>query len=113
MDTYRIKDWDDNFEIAQSRKCAGMKMSWVSIPNKHEGEGYNALKEEPKRVEVFCAWVLLVQTASKMPVRGVLEDKRGPLTSKRLALRTGFPEEIFELAFEVLTDDKIGWLEIA
>ena len=111
--TYRIKNWDEHFENAQSRSCKGMKMSWVAIPNRG-GKGYRRLLRHPRHVEIFCAWILIVEEASKQPERGKLEDIDGPLTAEDLADSSGYPEEIFEAAFEVLTDvkNKIVWLEI-
>lgn len=107
--TYRIKNWDEHFEVAQGRVCA--TMNWVSMPNKHDGKGFRRLSRHPRAVEVFAAWVLIVQVASKQKKRGLLVDLDGPLTAEDLADNTGYPEEIFELAFSVLTERRIGWLE--
>jgi hypothetical protein len=52
-----------------------------------------------------------VEVASKMPVRGVLEDSDGSLDADDLAMKTGFPCEIFEIALDVLVTPKIGWME--
>jgi hypothetical protein len=112
MDTYRIKNWDENFENAQSRRCSTMKMGWVRIPNKHDGKSYRRLLRNPEHVKIFCAWLLIVQVASRQVQRGTLADIDGPLTAEDLSDSTGFPEEIFELAFEALTDPRIGWMEI-
>jgi hypothetical protein len=109
---YRIRNWDEYFENAQSRKCKGMKMSWVKIPNKHDGKGYRRLLREPEFGNIFAAWVLIVQVASKQAVRGTLEDSDGPITAEDLADSTGFAEKWFKLAFETLSDNKIGWLEV-
>lgn len=110
---YRIKNWDENYEVAQSRKCKAM--SWVAIPNSHEGNSYLDIAEHEKSVEIFCAWILLVQLASRAPLErrnGLLVSGKGkPLTAKRIAVITQYPAEIFTLAFEVLCGDDIGWLE--
>ena len=107
--TYRIKDWDELFEIAQSRKCD--RLYWVAIPNKHDGSGFRRVAKHPKCGEIFTAWILIVQVASKQKKRGLLAKGKKPITAEDLADKTGYPEEIFKLAFEVLTDPKIGWLE--
>jgi len=112
MTIYAIKNWDENYEIAQSRQCKGMKMSWVAVPNRHDGKGFRRLVRNPNNVQVFCAWNLIIQVASKQKIRGRLEDTDGPLTAEDLSDKTGFPEEIFQMAFEVLSDPKIGWLEV-
>lgn len=109
--TYRIKDWDRHFEIAQSRKCD--KLFWVAVPNKHDGKGYRRVARHERAGDVFSAWILILQVASKCPTRGVLADADGEITAEDLADKTGFAKDIFDLAFTVLTDKKIGWLEVA
>ena len=107
--TYRIKHWTANFENAESRKVRNLQ--WVPVPNKHDGKSYRRLASHKSGVEVFCAWCLMVEVASKMPDRGILADEDGPLTSDDLAFMTGFPARIFTLAFLVLTSKGIEWLE--
>lgn len=109
MITYRIKDWDEHFEVAQSRVCS--RMSWVAFPNKHDGKGYRRIAKHPRSIELFTAWVLIVQVASKQKLRGTLADESGAFTAEDLADCTMYPEEIFKLAFGVLTQPRIGWLE--
>ena len=107
--TYQIKNWDRHFETAESRKYKALK--WVAIPNRHDSEGYNVLKDNPKKVEIFCAWCLILQIASKCPQRGILVDSEGrPYTPKRMEKLTGYPESIFELAIKELSDPEIGWI---
>ncbi len=107
--TYRIKDWDSIYEKAQTRKCTAM--SWVAVPNKHDGAGYAAVAAHPRSCELFTAWVLILEVASKMPKRGLLVKDGKPITPKDLSRRTRFPETIFELAYQVLVEPDIGWLE--
>jgi hypothetical protein len=108
--TYRIRDWSSHFENHESRKIKCLQ--WVPVKNKHDGSSYRRVAALPDAVEVFCAWSLLVQVASRMPVRGVLRDEDGPLTASELAMKTGFPEQIFTKAFSTLTDKKIRWIEV-
>jgi hypothetical protein len=108
-EVYQIKDWEKLFEIAQSRKCE--RLHWVAIPNKHDGKGYRRIARMEKSCDIFTAWILILQVASKMPKRGLLYDGDGPLKPDDMADKTGYPEAIFELAFEVLSEPKIGWLE--
>ena len=109
MITYRIKNWDEHFEVAQSRKCNNM--SWVAISNKHDGKGYRRLLRHGNFAEIFTAWILIVQVASKQDKRGVLADLDGPLTAQDLSDCTGCPKEHFEKAFIELVKPSIGWLE--
>jgi hypothetical protein len=112
MDTYRIKHWNKYFMNAEGLRKENMVMSWVRVPNKHDGKSYRRLLRNPEHVKIFCAWVLIVQVASKQTPKGTLADIDGALTPEDLSDSTGFPEEIFELAFEALSDPKIGWLEV-
>lgn len=108
--TYQIRNWDQDFENHESRKVKSVR--WVGLPNKHDGKGYRRVAAHRDAVPVFCAWNLIVQVASKMPKRGLLADEDGPLDASDLSAMTGFPSEIFEKAFKLLTDRKIGWLEV-
>lgn len=105
---YSIKDWDKHFENSESRKVKSL--TWVKVENKHDGKGYRRVAAHPKSIQVFCAWSLIIQVASKMPVRGVLRDDDGPICPSDLAYKTGYPEHIFVEAFKVLCEPKIGWL---
>jgi len=107
---YRVKDWDLLYEKAQTRKC--VTMNWVAVPNRHDGAGYSAVADHDRSCELFTAWILILQVASRMPSRGTLCKDNKPLTPKDLARRTRFPEEIFRLAFDVLVSPEIGWLEM-
>lgn len=107
---YQIKDWNELFEIAQSRRYK--RMSWLALPNKQDGKGYRRIAKHPECCQIFTAWILILQVASKQKTRGLLVDSDGqPITAEDLADKTGYLEEIFELAFKVLTEKKIGWLE--
>lgn len=112
---YQIVEWDRDFEVSQTRrtaKTAGAKHHWVAIPNKHDGKGYLRVASQKNGVEIFAAWCLMVQLASKMPIRGVLADKDGPLTLEDMAIKTRMPLAIFEQAAEYLTRQEIGWLRV-
>lgn len=106
---YRVRKWADLFENAQSRKID--RLSWVPIPNKHDGKSYRRLIAHDDGPALYAAWVLIVQVASKCPTRGVLADADGALDTDDLAAKTGVPASLFARALEVLTHPKIGWLE--
>lgn len=108
--TYRIKEWDEHFETAESRKLKGTR--WVPMPTKHDGKGYRRITQHNEAVAIFCAWNLIVQVASKMPTRGVLADSDGPLDAADLSAKTGFPSTIFETALPFLSSDSIGWIAL-
>ena len=108
MKYYRIKDWDTHFENSRSR--AYKDLSWVPLPNSHDGFGYARLMRSARSAEIFAAWVLIVQVASRCQQRGSLltADKK-PYDSEMLAIRTRSQVEWFETAIPMLLD--IGWLE--
>lgn len=106
--TYCVVDWDRYFENAASRKVNFPR--WVPMPNQHDGGRFRRLSRHPQAETVYGAWCLLVQVASRCPVRGVLADEHGPLTPERLEDKTGFKASVFAIAFEVLTAPDIGWL---
>jgi hypothetical protein len=106
---YRIRDWKKHFEKADSRLCK--TMNWVPLPVRHDGAGFNRVARHEKNVDLFCAWILIVEVAAKMPVRGTLVKDGRALDSEDLYFRTWFPKQIFDLAFSILTKPEIGWLE--
>ena len=87
-------------------------MNWLPLTNKLDGKGFRCLSHLPNTVEEFAAWILILEVASPMPVRGVLRDYDGPLIAEDLADKTGFLAVIFESAFEAITCDNIGWMTI-
>lgn len=109
--TWQVRNWNVYFEIAQSRQTP--KISWVSVPNKHDGKSFRRIARHPEAVSIFCAWNLIVQTASKMPVRGILEDEDGPITAEDLADSTLYPAGLFASTMPILASAGINWLEVA
>lgn len=106
---YRVKDWDRHYEKAESRRCKSML--WVPVSTKHDGSGFRRVAGHHRAGDLFAAWILIVETAAKMPTRGLLYKDGKALTPAELHYRTGFPEDIFALAFHELVEPEIGWLE--
>jgi hypothetical protein len=107
---YRIRNWPEHFETAESRKIKGA-LSWVAIPTKHDGRGYKRAARQRHGVEALCGWWSMLQVAAKMPVHGLLADRDGPLDADDIADKTNLPAKIYITALEVMSSDKIGWLE--
>ena len=108
---YRIAEWDTTYENAQSRKCK--KVSWVPVPNKHDGAAYRRIAAMKNGAEIFAAWILILQVASKCPKRGLLANSDGiPYDAEDLSLKTGFPKRIFEKALQILSQHRISWLVV-
>lgn len=109
MPTYLIRDWNEHFETAESRKLK--KLSWVALPNKHDGKSFRRLMRMDDGMATYGVWVLIVQVASKCPKRGLLVDADGPLSAEDIADKTGVPEQLVSRALEVLSSERIKWIE--
>lgn len=98
------------YETSETRKLKSL--TWVPTPNKHDGKGYRRLMAQDDPGNLFAAFVLIVGVASKMPTRGVLEDRDGPLDAQDLSFKTGFPAQHFQRAFDILSNPqvKIQWI---
>lgn len=107
---YSIKNWGKLFETAETRKLK--RLTWVPVPNKHDGKGYRRILRLQDGPLVYAAWVLVLQVASKCPTRGVLADDDGPLTAEDIADKTGYPVRYFEIALKALARKEIGWLKV-
>lgn len=107
---FRIRNYHDHFETYESKKIKGA-LTWVPIPTKHDGRGYKRVTRHPHAVSALCGWWSLLQVVAKMPVRGLLADRDGPLDAEDIADKTNLPKKIYITAFTLMTDEKIGWLE--
>lgn len=108
---YYIPRWRDTFENSQSRQLV-RPLTWVAVPTGHDSAEYGRVTRHEHAAELLGAWLLIIQTAAKCPVRGALATDRGPLTPDDLEFATRVPQAAFEQAFAVLADPKIGWLAI-
>ncbi len=106
--SFRIIDWDKHYENSRSRKVE--HLAWVSIPNKHDGEGYSIIMADERATVIFTAWILLVQVASKCQTRGELVRGDGtPMTLQAIATKTRAKVEWFEYAIPILI--QVGWIQ--
>lgn len=106
---YRIRDWDSLFEVAQSKRAE--KLSWVAIPNRHDGKGYRRLIRMPNGMAMYGAWNVIVQVASKCLVRGTLADHDGPYSAFEISDKTGVDAGLIEDALKACCTREIGWIE--
>jgi hypothetical protein len=110
MILYRIKDWNDHYENNRSRTVKDLQ--WVAIPNRHDGEGYSLVMAHERSSEIFTAFILMLQVASRCQPRGsLLRDNGRPHDATSLALKTRGRREWFEVAMGVLVSQEIGWIE--
>lgn len=107
---YRIRNWDQQFETRGSRKHH-RPLAKVSFSTTLDGLVLRRLLSHPQGAAAYGVWVLLVQIAAKMPLRGTLADQTGAYTAADLSLLTGIPEGQVVDALEVLCSPRIGLLE--
>jgi len=116
MKVYRIRDWLSLYENAETHRYKTLK--WVPVPNSHEGEGYGQIMMmpdgslRPNATDIFTAWIIMLQIASKCSPRGVLINANGkPYTAAGLAYKCKGNKAWFDAAIPLLLD--IGWIENA
>lgn len=104
---FEIRDWDSLFENHASRKLKGL--GWVPIPNGHDSLAYCRMMARKDGPEIFAAWILIVQLASRCSDRGTLASSDGrPYCPEEMATKTRGPERIFSLALPYLC--QVGWM---
>jgi hypothetical protein len=129
-----IVDWGKHYENNRTRELK--KMGWVSMPNRHDGDGYTQLLDHPNGAAHFGAWCALVEVASRCHIgsephnpagkyrdsvkydssdhphgRGLLMREKGdPHDSKSLERITRIPTSVWDEAIPRLTT--IGWIRI-
>lgn len=107
---YEVKNWSDLYETNETRKRTELR--WVPVPNKHDGLGYKTMMAQENAAELFAAWNLILQVASKgdKDDRGKLMRDGRPLSAGQLALITGFPADSFQRALGFFSSHESGWL---
>lgn len=112
MSVYRIVDWELHFENNRTRELKAM--TWVPVPNKHDGDGFTQLMEHKNGAAHLGVWLVVVQIASKCDPRGtLLRDSRNGLRSghdsQSISRISRIPRPIIEEAMSRLM--AIGWVE--
>jgi hypothetical protein len=106
---YRIASWQKYFENNRSRTVE--ELSWIRIPNRHDGENYTAVVTHQDGAKVFSAFILMAEVASKCDPRGVLIRGNGrPHTAASLSIITRAPLSWFECALAYL-ENNTDWVE--
>jgi len=110
MKLYRIADWSKHFENNRSKAVENTR--WVPMPNRHDGENFTRIMRSKQGAQVYAAWVLMVQVASKCEPRGTLAKGSGiPHDPVSLSLKTGAPELWFITALDFL-EKETDWLVV-
>jgi hypothetical protein len=106
---YRIRDWDIHFENNRTKELK--TLTWIPVPNKHDGDGFTELMSHKDAMQHYGAWHLIVQVASKCDPRGTLmREGQKPHDSSSLARITRGSKKVFDSAIPRLIS--IGWLEV-
>lgn len=105
---YEVKDWNEQYENAQSRKLK--HLNWFPVPNNTDGMKYCRLMSNKKNgLEIYGVWVLILSIASRCPTRGKLAHSDGTSFSVGdISLLTRVPEEKLKTSIGVLLE--MGWL---
>lgn len=110
MKLYTIRDWDKLYENNRSRTVEAL--SWVKMPNRHDGENFSAIMNHKEGSKIFAAFVLMVQIASRCSPRGTLIRSNGvPHDPPSLSLKCRAPSSWFEIALPYL-EYQTDWLEV-
>lgn len=106
--TLRIADWEGHYETNDSRKLKHLE--WVKTPNSHDSIGFCEILSHPNGMAHYGAWNLILQLASKCPIRGLLVTGKGKAhDAHSIALVTRGNEKVISEAIVRLL--AIGWLE--
>ena len=110
MKLYKIRDWAIHFENNRTREMKNM--SWIPVPNKHDGDGYTTLVSRENGAALLGAWLVILQVASRCEIRGtLLRSGKTPHDSRSLARITRLPMEIISEALKVCSTE-LDWIEI-
>lgn len=106
---FRITGWDDHFENNRTRDLKSL--TWIPVPNKHDGDGFTDLLSDDDGVTHFGVWILILQVASKCEPRGtLLRDGGRPHDYASLSRMTRAQTQVIESAVARLLT--IGWIEL-
>lgn len=106
---YRIKDWAKHFENNRTREL--VKMAWVPVPNKHDGDGFTDLMSRPNAMALYGAWHLILQVASKCDPRGTL-SREGAVPHNGISLARVSRGDSRVLDEMLKVGVEIGWIEV-
>jgi hypothetical protein len=116
MTTYRIPNWDDDFENNKSRPRENCR--YVLLPNKQDGMGLTRILALKDGAAIYGIWCLIVGMVSRQrtPRAGWLTEtghpSGTPLAPDDLALRWRRPVAEVRRALEILSSNQVGWLQV-
>ena len=75
MNLYRIKNWQDIYEVNRSRELKSVK--WIPVPVNLSGDGYCQIMEQKNGPAIFGTFISLVELAAQCEPRGTLIRSSG------------------------------------
>lgn len=110
---YRIPKFDSAHMRGEHKQLIkkGQRWPWVRIPTDMNCVGLKLLTRDEQGVAAFGIYILLVEAAANMHIRGVLADDRGAITLRRLSVLINVPLDVLERSVKLLLDPDIGWLD--
>lgn len=109
--TYRIKNWEEEYENNRTRPMK--EMAWIPVKNRHDGEGFLRIMNEKDGIVIYGCWHLILQVASRCKPRGTLIGKDGtPLNAETISMRAHWrrPQDI-QRALDFCSLPQVGWIE--
>ena len=108
-----IKDWQECFECAHSRKVKG-PLSWFSFPIDHSSSGYIELmsrgSEGVAAYGVFASLLALAGSRKKEHRGRLVKNDGKAMTVKSIAVHIRLPHPIVVAAIDLLKTNEIGWI---
>ena len=109
---YRIKNWNETFENADTRKR--VRLGWFLCPSGVESQGYVELMSHGQAgIEAFAVFIAICQwSATCLPVvRGSCARSDGrPMSSRQISAQIRMPLEVVERSLNLLCRPEIGWI---
>lgn len=113
---YQIREWNKFFENHKSRIVE--QCSFVCVPNKQDGMGLTRILSHENGLQIYGVWCLIVGACSRqrLPREGYLTDTGTALgrrwSAADMAERWRQSESIIQFALDVISSDRINWLEV-
>lgn len=107
---YRVRNWEKLYERNRTRDM--VRMHWLALPVKIEGDGYLYLMDQENGAAIFGAFVAILEVAALCEPRGTLIRSTGvPHDERSLARKTRMDPAIISQALEHCTSKECKWLE--
>lgn len=99
---WEIVKWDERHENHDTRKVV-KALDFIVVPTEIR-LSLRQLLGETRGAESFGVYVALAEVAARMPIRGLLANDNGPLTTRDMADLTGLPKRKIDAALQRLSE---------